>query len=917
MTQVYLRNYQHDVESLIGQGQIDEAIAHCHHILKTFPKHLDTYRLLGKAYLEAKRYDEAADIFRRALMAVPDDFVSHVGMSIVNDEKGKMDEAIWHMERAFEAQPSNAAIQGELQRLYGRRDGVEPPRIRMTRGALANMYIQGELYPQAISEIRAVLAQDEQRTDMQVLLAGAYFRNGQRADAADVCGLLLKRYPYCLDANRIMVELLHGKEHAESTQVYRQRVIELDPYSAFSDGSIFRSGAVADSAIKLEQLEYSGQPVGLGPAWVAEAGIRLDAYATQESTAGPSGRMQSPEKIAEQPHKDQGGSTQPAPEGAELPDFLRQAGWEASSSDAAERGESTGMMESSPVDSAQSGKEPQEELSPASLPGWLKEKMPVEKLEPEITSGEMPDWLGALTSEQPASESRSGEMPEWLGRLTEAQPPKESKTEAMPDWLGSIPSAEGASAAEKASPSIESASATVKAESGGRPDWLKSPAGPEISAHGTGGFFREEEKTEIHLAGGSKEKEPSEVSERPGTTAKNQEDTLAWLGAMAVEPGSKEEKPLSDSQARREEARSLLEPDKTDIDHKEGEPTPEDETGIWLRGLAKKQTTGISPETTEKQPTGSMHTGEQSPEWLEDQASEPITDETPTMILSDVPDWLKDLSTESTTAQGTGAAAQGEETAPGWLKDLEAESTPLESLADTRDELWARPAGDDIQPEQRIQQASDAERSEMPEWLQGLVEEAKEAGPASMNLPQSAQNKHEKASAGELTAEDLPRWLRSLDEEAAGPIPSKAIEDLPEWLKGETDAAPAAEPTTPSDWQPLGPQTEGTPRDQDRLPIAPASEPREAVEPAQDLDTTIVSARDLLKTGDINAALDQYYRLVKQGRLLDESIHDLREALDRYPIDASLWQALGDAYMRANRLQEALDAYNQAEGLLR
>ena len=96
-------------------------------------------------------------------MAVPDDFVAHVGMSIIRDDEGKLDDAIWHMERAFEDQPSNLAIQSELRRLYGRRDGIEPPKIRLSRDALANMYAQGELFNQAIAEIRAVLAEDPNR----------------------------------------------------------------------------------------------------------------------------------------------------------------------------------------------------------------------------------------------------------------------------------------------------------------------------------------------------------------------------------------------------------------------------------------------------------------------------------------------------------------------------------------------------------------------------------------------------------------------------------------------------------------------------------------------------------------------------------------------------------------------------------
>jgi len=77
------------------------------------------------------------------------------------------------MERAFEDQPSNTAIQNELRRLYGRRDGTEPPRIRLSREALANMYAQGELFNQAITEIRAVLADDQNRPDLQVMLARA------------------------------------------------------------------------------------------------------------------------------------------------------------------------------------------------------------------------------------------------------------------------------------------------------------------------------------------------------------------------------------------------------------------------------------------------------------------------------------------------------------------------------------------------------------------------------------------------------------------------------------------------------------------------------------------------------------------------------------------------------------------------
>ncbi len=124
MAQISLRAYLREIDNLVERELLDEAIAHCRHILQIYPKNIEIYRLLGKSYLEAKRYGDAADIFQRVLSAVPDDFVSHIGMSIVREDEGNLDSAIWHMERAFETNPANPAIQQELRRLIGRRDGL-------------------------------------------------------------------------------------------------------------------------------------------------------------------------------------------------------------------------------------------------------------------------------------------------------------------------------------------------------------------------------------------------------------------------------------------------------------------------------------------------------------------------------------------------------------------------------------------------------------------------------------------------------------------------------------------------------------------------------------------------------------------------------------------------------------------------
>ena len=69
--------------------------------------------------------------------------------------------------------------------------------------------------------------------------------------------------------------------------------------------------------------------------------------------------------------------------------------------------------------------------------------------------------------------------------------------------------------------------------------------------------------------------------------------------------------------------------------------------------------------------------------------------------------------------------------------------------------------------------------------------------------------------------------------------------------------------------------------------------------------------------GDIPAALEHYEKLIKKGKHLEDVIRDLNESLYRYPVEVGIWQTLGDAYMRSNRLKEALEAYNQAEELIR
>ncbi len=277
MAKISLREYIREIEALIDRGDTQKAIAHCKHLLRFYPKHIDTYRLFGKSLLEMQKYADASDIFQRVLSSVPDDFISQIGMSIIKEDENNLDAAIWHLERAFEIQPSNKAVQDELKRLYSSRDGVVPTKIRLTRGALVRMYARGELYAQAIAEIKAALIEDPNRVDLEVILARLYYLLGHKLEATETASKLISRLPYCYEANRILAEILPGTSREDDAQIFKKRVIDLDPYFEFVTESIPNPIDIADAKVMVEYLDWDPTMAESDePDWAKSIGLEWE-----------------------------------------------------------------------------------------------------------------------------------------------------------------------------------------------------------------------------------------------------------------------------------------------------------------------------------------------------------------------------------------------------------------------------------------------------------------------------------------------------------------------------------------------------------------------------------------------------------------------------------------------------------------
>ena len=155
--------------------------------------------------------------------------------------------------------------------------------------------------------------------------------------------------------------------------------------------------------------------------------------------------------------------------------------------------------------------------------------------------------------------------------------------------------------------------------------------------------------------------------------------------------------------------------------------------------------------------------------------------------------------------------------------------------------------------------------------------------------------------------EDLPDWLKGVDEEKS------TEEPIQEFKLDETPQVPSPLEMEPDWLSEIG--SEEMPEEVTQQPSSESSEePITETSPSYEM---LKHAQEALEAHNIERALGHYDQLIQQGQFVEETIHDLRDALYRYPIDVAIWQLLGDAYMKSNHLQDALDAYTKAEELLR
>jgi tetratricopeptide (TPR) repeat protein len=441
MAEVPFRDYLNEIDALIEHGSLDHAVQHCRHILAQYPKAVAVYRLLGKTLLEQEEDRAAQDVFQRVLSVDPEDFVARVGLSIVHDRNNELEPAIWHMERAFEIAPSNALIQGELRRLYARRDGDSPERIPLTRGALARMYAAGDLNSEAITDLRQLLTEQSDRIDLQVQLAEVLWRDEQRVEAAERTQQITTTLPYCLKANLILGAILRSSGANGESDEPLQRAQAVDPENEYAQrlfsgmGPLYQQSVMVDhlALMTVDRLLETEAP----PAEAEEIPEWLRGLSDVEQPL-----LEEPESV----HAERLSPGLHMPDVAnEVPDWLQGLTGEGGAAAEAEvpnwLAALTGAAAVGAAAEALSDRKPEAEevvARPADevVPDWITQLgqtgtlTPTEEVPPQE---EEPDWLAQLREAPPApfSEqippSQDTETPDWLAQLQASEPTLEAE----------------------------------------------------------------------------------------------------------------------------------------------------------------------------------------------------------------------------------------------------------------------------------------------------------------------------------------------------------------------------------------------------------------------------------------------------------------------------------------------------------
>ena len=336
--------------------------------------------------------------------------------------------------------------------------------------------------------------------------------------------------------------------------------------------------------------------------------------------------------------------------------------------------------------------------------------------------------------------------------------------------------------------------------------------------------------------------------------------------------------------------------------------------------------------------------------WLEKLAGERPAPEKPRPPKDDDEDgWLAELEKEAankTQKPGEEPAKDFQDTNNGWLADLEIDekmkseeaelpdwtSAEGDEKTDGDEPLWMKatsPLEGDFHTDEL---AGSAEKEvEIPAWLAGYGEGEEPAEEQALPTTEAAPDSPEPDEYAWVSETDTPAPQKTTKEPID--LNKAAISQLESILgisyqvaqgiviyrekKGPyqdlNDLLDVPEITDAQTIEILKPEVfiKAAKEKPKTKPV-----PRSSTEDAS-VEERFKLAGALIADSQIPEALEHYAYLIKKKKSVPQVIERLVQAAAENPLDISIVKTLGDAYMRTDRLDEALEAYSKAEDLLR
>lgn len=779
MAEISLKEYLSRVDNLLKAQASDEVVHHCRHILQYFPKNVAAYRALGVALADRSRWNDVAEVFRRVLSVFPDDETAHLGLSEAYPHMGKYDDAIWHLERAFEQEPNNDEIINKLRELYLRVRNVEYPKVQLTAGAVARQYARNGLYDQAMNTLNQALERTPDRYDLRLLLAQILWESGYRMDAAETALDVLGALPDCLQANRILTELWLSEGRPSDAQRYLSRIEALDPYLALE---LAHGQPPPDDVLKLQELDYERaakrELTTSAPDWIGELGSGDSADWMASFKETPAQQSQGDTPIGE--------SLETAVPEDWLTDFEAEQPKTSTVPPPRKRSGTTGLLASLDVP------EPAPPAEEIALPdaGELSaaDLFPIES---EQAAGEAALDLFPTEAEQAALEAHPPDFFEELA-AEPAQPGAPAADDPLA-WLHQS----GVQLVEDAEPAAPDPLGADEEFVLQDPDkanplaWLQG-YGEEVVPD-EGGLQSPTEEADalawLHQSGVETEDEEPTASDfqvaAPASQADVQDEALLdWLADESVLDEMLDMEALSTGTLK---AVNVDQPPGDDemagaaeVEAVQEVEMPDDNEFNWL---------------DEQQPEEQPAAGDSGADWLtqpEEEAAEPapVTD-----------DWLAAAPVEESSAGGADLDWLAEPTSqadiPDWMAEMPATPEPPQSVEDTGAEWLAEPEATTADTPNWLDEMTPASQEaaqpvETPDWLSAAAPEP--AG--ETEAPQSADSGFDWLSGSAEPAAEAPApegadWLSEMM-----PPEEAQSETVSEW-ESQTEPEVAAEPT---DW---------------------------------------------------------------------------------------------------------------------